>query len=94
MAVLLEMDIEASPEQYDQVDQILDPKGNPPDGLIAHSAQDVGGKMKIVDIWESPEAFGAFAESRLGAAVTQVMGEGGPTAPDPKFTELHNAYSV
>jgi hypothetical protein len=94
MAVLMEMEIPANAEQYDQVAEILDPAANPPDGLIAHSAQDAGGTMRIVDIWESPEAYGAFAESRLGPAVAQVMGEGGPGAPEPKFTELHNAFST
>jgi hypothetical protein len=94
MAVLLEMEIPASPEQYDQVNEILDPTGNPPEGLIAHSAREDGGKMSIVDIWESQQAFGAFAESRLGPAVSKVMGGDGPSAPEPKFTELYNAFSV
>jgi hypothetical protein len=94
MAVLMEMEFEATPEQYEAVDKAVDARENPPGGMIAHSAQDVGGgRMRIVDIWESPEAFGAFAESRLGAAVTEVMGADGPSAPEPKFTQLHNAYS-
>jgi hypothetical protein len=93
MAVLMEMEFEATPEQYDAVENAVDGRGNPPAGLIAHTAQDLGGRMRIVDVWESPEAFGAFAEARLGAAVTEVMGADGPQAPEPKFTELHNAYS-
>ena len=34
------MDFEGfTTDQYDAVDAALDPKGNPPDGLIAHSAR-------------------------------------------------------
>jgi hypothetical protein len=81
-------------DQYDAVDQALDPKGNPPDGLIAHSARMDGDTLRILDIWESPEAFGAFAESRLGPTMGETLGDDAPPPPEPRFTELHNAYSV
>jgi heme-degrading monooxygenase HmoA len=94
MAVLMDLEIETTPEQYDAVDQAMNPKADPPDGLIAHSARQEGDKMHIVDIWESPEAFGAFAQSRLGPTIAQTLGDDAPPAPEPKFTELHNAYSA
>jgi hypothetical protein len=94
MAVLMEMEIPVSADQYDAVERALDPRGNPPDGLIAHSAQDLGGSVQIRDLWESAEAFGAFAESRLGPTIAQTLGDEAPPAPEPKFTELHNAFSV
>ena len=50
--------------------------------------------MQIRDLWESAEAFGAFAESRLGPTIAQTLGDEAPPAPEPKFTELHNAFSV
>ena len=63
MAVRITLDFEATADQYDQVnDKIGQP---PPDGLIAHSAVDNGGTMKIVDIWESADQFGAFAQEKL-----------------------------
>jgi hypothetical protein len=34
-----------------------------------HTATDLGGKMRVVDVWESPEKFGAFAEGQLGPKV-------------------------
>ena len=93
MAVLIEMEIETTPEQYDSIENALDVRGNPPDGFIAHTAQDVGGgKMRIVDVWESPEAFGAFVQSRLGPTIAETLGDDAPDAPEPQFTELHNAY--
>jgi hypothetical protein len=95
MAVYVEMDFEGfTTDQYDAVDSALDPKGNPPDGLIAHSARMDGDTLRILDIWESPEAFNAFAESRLGPTIGETLGDDAPAAPEPKFTELHNAYSV
>jgi hypothetical protein len=92
MAVLMEMEIEASADQYDQIDKAVDVQGNPPDGFIAHSCEDAGGKLLIRDIWESAEAFGAFAEGRLGPTIAQTLGDDAPAPGEPKFTELHNAY--
>ena len=95
MAVFVEMDFEGfTTDQYDAVDNALDPKGNPPDGLIAHSARMDGDTLRILDIWESPDAFEAFAESRLGPGLGETLGDDAPPPPDPKFTELHNAYSI
>jgi hypothetical protein len=54
-----------------------------------------GETLKLLDIWESPEAFGAFAESRLGPGIAETLGDDAPDGPpQPTFTELHNAYSV
>ena len=53
-----------------------------------------GDKLSVLDIWESPEAFGAFAESRLAPTIQETLGDDAPPPPQPKFTELHNAYSV
>jgi len=95
MAVLVEMEFEGfTTDQYDKVDEALDPQGNPPDGLIAHSARLDGDRLRILDIWESPDAFGAFAESRLAPTLGETLGDDAPAPPQPKFTELHHAYSV
>ena len=95
MAVFMEMELPITPDQYDAVDAALDPAGDPPDGLIAHSARFDGETLKVLDIWESPEAFGAFAESRLGPGIERDARRGcAGRPPEPKFTELHNAYSV
>ena len=46
MAVFMELEIPITPDQYDAVDSALDPKGNPPDGLIAHTARFDGDTLK------------------------------------------------
>jgi hypothetical protein len=95
MAVFMELELPVTPDQYDAVHAALDPVGNPPDGLIAHSARIDGDTLKVLDIWESPEAFEAFAESRLGPTIGQTLGDDAPAEPpQPRFTQLHNAHSV
>jgi heme-degrading monooxygenase HmoA len=94
MAVLMEMEMQVTPDQYDAVDAALDPPGNPPDGLIAHTARFDGDTLKILDIWESADAFSAFAESRLGPTIGETLGDDAPDGPpQPSFTELHNAHN-
>ena len=94
MAVLIEFDVPATSDQYDEIDGALDIQSNPPDGFIAHTAEDAGGTMRIRDVWESPEAYGTFAESRLGPTIAQAMGDDAPPAPQPKITELHNFHTA
>jgi hypothetical protein len=94
MAVFMEMEMQVTPDQYDALDAAMNPQGDPPDGLIAHSARFDGDTLKILDIWASPEAFAAFAESQLGPTIGETLGDDAPPPPEPKFTELHNAYSV
>ena len=95
MAVLMELEISpVTADQYDAIDAAVNAKGDPPDGLISHSARIEGDTLVALDVWESAEAYGAFAESRLGPAIAETFGDDGPPPPQPKFTELHNAYSV
>jgi hypothetical protein len=95
MAVLMEMEMQVTPDQYDAVDAALNPQGDPPDGLIAHTARFDGDTLKILDIWESPEAFGAFAESKLGPTIGETLGDDAPDSPpQPAFTDLHNHYTL
>ena len=89
MAVFMEMELPITPDQYDAVDAALDPAGDPPDGLIAHSARFDGDTLKVLDIWESPEAFGAFAESRLGPGIERDARRRCPGRPPG--AEVHRA---
>ena len=69
---------------YTKVSEKLDTEHNPPDGLILHTASEVDGKLKIVDIWESQEDAERFGRERLGPAIMEVAGDqvGGPPEPD------------
>jgi hypothetical protein len=68
---------------YEQVQAKLDTANNPPDGLIAHTASEVDGRLKVVDIWESEEHALRFGEERLGPAIAEAAPDaGGPPGPD------------
>ena len=75
-------------EQYDQVIEKmgLAPQGTGPPNSLFHwvSVSDDG--IKVVDVWESAEAFQAFAESSIGP-YTQEVG-----LPEPQVTPypVHN----
>lgn len=89
MAVAIMMNIEATQDQYDEVNEKIDPTGNPPEGLIIHVGSVTDSGVKVIDVWESEQAFHDFRESRLGPAVAEVMGDAaGP--PDIEVLELHD----
>lgn len=54
-------------EQFDDVNARIDPKSNPPKGLLFHASGPVDGGWCATDFWESREDFNAF-QSRIGAA--------------------------
>ena len=91
MAVRVTLEFPASAEDYDRVNEAVDADGSP-DGLIVHTAADLGGTMKVVDVWESADKFAAFAENVLGPKAAEVLGGEGPP-PEPQIEELHN-YEV
>ena len=80
-------------EIYQQVSDKIDAQGDPPEGLIVHTASEVDGKLKIVDVWESVEHAERFGQERLGPAIVEVAGEevGGPPRPDQiEIYEIRN----
>jgi quinol monooxygenase YgiN len=78
---------------YDQVTAAMNVEGDPPAGLIVHTASVTDrGTIMIVDVWESQEAFDRFSDERLMPAIREAMGGGDP--PDAGTTvrtyEVHN----
>jgi hypothetical protein len=77
-------------DDYDRVTAELG--DDPPEGLIVHVAGEHGGKVRIIDVWESQDAFLRFQEERLGPAIAKVMGPDamaqGPPPTEP--LEVHN----
>jgi hypothetical protein len=74
---------EVTYDVYQQVQAKLDVDSNPPDGLIVHTASEVDGRLKVVDVWESEEHAQRFGEERLGPAIAEVAPNvGGPPGPD------------
>jgi hypothetical protein len=91
VAVVVIQEFESSREEYDQVSEKLDAENNPPDGLILHTAADLGGgKMKVVDVWESQDDFQEFVGERLTPAIAEVVG---PDAP-PADIQAHELFDL
>ncbi len=72
-------------EMYDQVQARLDVAGDPPEGLIVHTASPGGKGMIIVDVWESQEAFDEF-----GKTLMPILQEVGIDPGQPYVEPIHN----
>ena len=84
MAYAYVQDVASSWEQYQGVAAALvDP---PPDGLILHVAGPTDEGVRIIDVWESEEAWLRFRSERLDPAIAAL---GGPARPEPTFRDLH-----
>jgi hypothetical protein len=99
MAVLMENTVEQSNvEIYDAVSAKLDVEGDRPDGMIVHTAIDLGEDgIRIVDVWESQDAFQSFRDERLMPAIQAVLSERGiePAGPPTyEFSEIHHLVTT
>lgn len=77
-------------------DKILDKLGIGPEGALiegqlAHIASPMDGGWRVVDVWESEEAFNKFAEERLGPAMAAAGGPSG--GPPPKFFPVRTFHA-
>ena len=81
---------------YDAISEKLDAQGNPPEGLIAHTAgRDSNGVFRIFAIWESCEHAQHFRDKRLMPIVQQAMQQpsGDMSPPDTEdMYELHDFF--
>jgi hypothetical protein len=94
VAVLVVQQVAASEEQYRAVNDVLGTRTSSPPGLIIHTGGPVGdGELRVVDVWESQEAFESFAGKELGPAIAKVMGDDAPT-PSVEITELYDVISA
>jgi hypothetical protein len=87
MAIAVIQTFEATREEYDAVQEKLDPEANPPEGGIVHTAGTLSnGRMRVIDIWESEADFQRFREERLAPAIAEVAGE--TPVPEIEIYEL------
>ena len=79
-----------TPDQYEQVRREANWEGDRPDGAVFHLATFGDGAMRIVDIWESEDAFQRFQESRIVAAAANagLTGE-----PEVAFYPVHSTFN-
>ena len=90
MAVGLIMDFEGGTlDQYDEVVEKMELGGKAPPGAIFHWAAKTDDGVRVVDVWESQDAFDKFAEEKIGPITAEVG------LSEPKVTphEVHNTLS-
>jgi hypothetical protein len=87
MAIGLILDFEGGTlDQYDQVVEKMDLGGKVPDGAHFHWVAKTDDGVRVVDVWEDPAKFEAFAAEKIGPLSAEAgLGE-------PKITqyEVHN----
>ena len=89
MAIGVIMDFDgAGPEQYDQVIEKmgLASGGDGPPGSLSHWVAETDSGLRVVDSWESREAFESFAQEQIIPYATEV----GLGQPKMELYELHN----
>ena len=79
-----------SPDQYNRVMNNLGLDTNPATGGIFHVAGFTGGSLRVLDIWDSQQAFERFQKDRL----TQAVQKAGITSqPKVQYFPVHNMYA-
>jgi hypothetical protein len=89
MAYAFVQDIASSWVQYQRVAAgLTDPA---PPGLIMHLAGPTDEGFRIIDVWDSEQAFKRFQAEHLQPAVAAL---GGPSRPETTFRDLHAKHLV
>jgi hypothetical protein len=76
-------------EMLDAVAEEMGVDNDPPVGLIVHTHFQKDGRVHIVDVWESDEAYERFADTRLNSAMAKVAADRGfdlSQAPEPEIS--------
>jgi hypothetical protein len=77
-------DIASSWDYYERIAAALVEPA--PKGLIAHVAGPTDDGVRIIEIWDTEEAWERFRDERLAAAVAAIET---PARPEPTFRALH-----
>ncbi len=78
--------------QYDRINEDMGLYGNPPKGLIFHTAgRAESGVFRVLDIWESRALFDQFFEKRLLPTFKRLGISATPARQE--FFPIHNAYA-
>jgi hypothetical protein len=85
----LVQDVASTWEQYERVTA---PLVKPlPDGLTMHVAGPTDEGFRVIDVWETKEAWKRFQAERVAPAIAAL---GVPARPEPTFRDLHAVHVV
>ncbi|HEV3056114.1 MAG TPA: hypothetical protein VGX45_15735 [Solirubrobacteraceae bacterium] len=77
-------------DQYRAMHSTMNVEGDPPEGMIFHSAGPIDDGWGIIDFWESREDFDRFIEGRLGPANAELGACAFQAPPDIKQFPVAN----
>lgn len=90
MAVVTVLDFPGmTRDQYERVGAML--ASGPPDGILYHACGPTANGWRIMDVWESREAFDRFVD---GAYLPAVRRAGGPEPSRREVIPAHHAGPV
>jgi hypothetical protein len=76
-------------ETYEKIVAEVGVEGDAPAGLIVHVAGEVDGGTRIIDVWESEQAYEEFVTTRLRPASGRVLaGQERPASPPPQVMQV------
>jgi hypothetical protein len=90
MPVAVELNFRgATLDQYDQIVRNMgySPGGPGAPGGLFHWVTKTDDGIRVVDVWESKEAFERFAQEQIGPGARAVGFEG---EPETRFSDVHN----
>ena len=76
-----------SREEYERIDNAIE---GDPDGLIIHTASDKDGRVRVIDIWESKDAYQRFEREQLMPAMERLGGQAPSEPPAMDEFEVTN----
>jgi hypothetical protein len=78
----------ATLDQYDQVIELMGlQSGQAPPNAIFHWVAETDDGLRVVDVWETKEAYEQFAQEQIGPYSQQV---GVPAPPETTYYDVHN----
>jgi heme-degrading monooxygenase HmoA len=82
-------------ELLDEVTDEMRADENRPEGMVVHVHFERDGRVHVVDVWDSQEAYESFRDSRLMPAMQKVSErhgmQGPPPQPETSITSVHRA---
>ena len=76
-------------DTYEKIVAEMGVDGEAPAGLIVHVAGEIDGGTRIIDVWESEQAYEEFRATRLRPASERVQaGQQRPTPTPPQIMQV------
>ena len=80
-----------TPEQYDELREVVRWDSDAPAGMRLHVASFGDGVLRMTDVWDSQEQFGAFVETRILPGLGKLGISG---MPEVTFQDAHEVWAA